>query len=209
MNSFYIISSLILFGLTGLCFWLPFKAGKKTIGLTVSIIIGLLIVLTLIGNIDFLVIFIWPIIIGVQIIFIVFWAFRLFGRKKIGPIIALIITIVFLLIAMEPWITDWTFNKRDLKDILAYHGFELTDDFEIEKNESGGFRDYYQTFTVKISDSDYHQISQKIKTSKNYVGLFSDLTKQLPTADYRKYDTVDFETNYNYEREYWSQKKNG
>lgn len=207
MNSFYIISSLILFGLTGLCFWLPFKAGKKTTGLTVSIIMGLLIILTLIGNLYFLVIFVWPVIVGIQIVFIIYWAFRLFGRKNAGTIIAFVITIVFLLFAMEPWITDWTFNKRDVKEILDYHGFELKDDFEIERNESGGFRDYYQTFTIKISDSDYQQIAEKIKTSKNYIGLYSDLTKQLPTADYRKNDTVDFETNYHFDREYWSQQR--
>ena len=207
MNPFYIISSLILFGLSGLCFWLPFKAGKKTTGLTVSVIIGLMILLTLIGDLDFLVIFIWPIIISVQIVFIVYWAFRLLGRKKTGTIVTLVVMTVFLLIVMEPWITDWTFNKRDVNEILDYHGFELSDDFEIERNESGGFRDYYQTFTIKILDSDYHKIADKIKKSENYVGLFSDLTKQLPRADYRKGDTVDFETNYNFEREYWSQKR--
>jgi hypothetical protein len=207
LNSFYIISSLILFGLTGLCFWLPYKAGNKTIGLSISIILGLIITLTLIADLDFLVIFIWPIIIAIQIVFISYWTFRTFNRKKIGTISATILTFVFLLIALSPWTTDWTFNNQDVKEILTYHGIELKDDFEIERNESGGFRDYYQTFTIKISGSDYQKIAEKIKTSKNYIGLYTDLTKQLPRADYRKNDTMDFETNYHFEREYWSQQR--
>ena len=95
MNSFYIISSLILFGLTGLCFWLPFKGGNKVTGLSVSIILGLLITLTLIGDLDFLVIFIWPIILAIQIVFISYWTFKVFNRKKIGTIFASILTIIF------------------------------------------------------------------------------------------------------------------
>ncbi len=207
MNTAYIISSLILYGLSALCFLLPYKSGKITTGLVSGLFFAVIITLTLVSEIDFLIIFIWPIIIAIQIIFVVYWTFRLFGRKKIGSIIAFVVTCVFLLIALEPWITDWTFNKRDVKKILIYHGFELMDDFEIERNESGGFRDYYQTFTIKISNSDYHKIAEKIRTSENYVGFYYDLTKRLSPADYRKNDTVDFETNYHLEREYWSQKR--
>ena len=206
MNSFYIISSLILFGLTGLCFWLPFKSGNKVTGLSVSIILGLLITLTLIGNLDFLVIFIWPIILAIQIVFISYWTFKVFNRKKIGTIFASILTVIFLLIALSPWITDLTFNKKDVKEILSYHGFELKNNFEIIENESGGFRDYYQTFTIEISDSDYQQIANKIKTSKNYSGLFTDLTKS-PSASYLNYDTIDYETNYHFNRQYFSKQK--
>jgi len=207
MNSFYIISSLVLYGLSALCFFLPFKSGEKSTGLFVSLILGIIITLTLIGNLDFLVIFIWPFIFIIQIIFLIYWTFRLFGRKKAGSIVTLIITVFFLIIAMQPWISDWTFNKRDVKKILAYHGFELKDDFKILRNESGGFRDYYQTFTIKISYADYQQIAEKIKTSKNYLGLFTDSTKQLPMADFRNNDTVDFETNYHFEREYISKQR--
>lgn len=203
MNSFYIISSLILFGLTGLCFWLPFKAGNKITGLTVSIILGLLITWTLIGNLDFLVIFIWPIILSIQIVFILYWTFRVFNKKKIGAIFAIILTFIFLLIALSPWITDLTFNKKDVRQILSYHGLELKNDFQILENESGGFRDYYQTFTIEISDSDYQEIATKIKTSKNYRGLFTDLSKPQSTS-YRNYDTIDYETNYHFNREYFS-----
>jgi len=106
------------------------------------------------------VILIWPLILGTQIIFIVYWAFRLFGRKKVGTIVTLVIAGLFLLIAMQPWISDWMFNKKDAKEILSYHGFELKNDFKILKNESGGFRDYYHSFTLEISDSDYRDIAK-------------------------------------------------
>ena len=202
-----IISSLVLYGLTGLCFLLPYKSGQKTIGWTVSLILALLITLTLVGDLDFLVIFIWPLILGIQIIFIFYWAFRLYGRKKIGTISALIISGFFLLIIMQPWISDWTFNKRDAQKILTYHGFNLNDNFKIIRNESGGFRDYYHSFTIEISDSDYQTIAKTIRNSNNYQGLITDLTKQLPMAGYRTFDTVNYETNYHIEREYFSQQK--
>jgi len=95
----------------------------------ISLIFALLITLTLVGDLDFLVILIWPLILGTQIIFIVYWAFRLFGRKKVGTIVTLVIAGLFLLIAMQPWISDWMFNKKDAKEILSYHGFELKNDF--------------------------------------------------------------------------------
>ena len=207
MNAFTIISGLILLGLTGLCFLLPYKSGQKTIGWIVSLILGVLITWTLIGNLEFLIIFIWPIILSIQIIFITYWSFRLYGRKKIGTISAIIIAGIFLLIVMQPWISDWTFSKRDAQEILSHHDFQLNDDFEILRNESGGFSDYYHSFTLKISDSDYQKIANDIRSSKNFSGLRTDLTKQTPSADYKSADGVNFETNYHIEREYFSKQK--
>lgn len=89
---------------------------------------------------------------------------------------------------------------------MLSHGLELKDDFKILENESGGFRDFYHAVTLKISDADYDRITERIKTSKNYAGQFTDLT-QTPTADYTTYDTLDFETNYHFEREYFSRQQ--
>lgn len=204
MNLFTIIWSLILFGLSVLCFLFPYKSGHKNTGLIVSLILGLIITLSLIVDLDFLVIFIWPIIIIFQIVYIIFWIFKVYGKKRLGTISALVLAGIFILIAMQPWISDWTFNKKDVRKILLYHGFELQDDFNIIQNQCGGFRDYYQTFTIRISDNDYQKIASKIKSSKYYKGLFTDLTKHLPTSDYKNHDTIDFETNFNFERKYWS-----
>jgi len=206
MNTFTITLSLILYGLTFLCFFIPFKNGHRLTGYITGGILGVIITLTLIGNLDFLVIFIWPVIIMFQIIFISYWTFNAFKRKKTGQIIASILSIGFLLLIMQPWISDWTFSKKDATKILGFHNIELKDDFKILKNEAGGFRDYCETFTLKLSDTDFNCISQTIKTSKNYKGHFTDYSN-LPTADYKTTDTIDFETDNHFEREYWTSLK--
>jgi hypothetical protein len=206
MNTFTIIFSLILFGLSFLCFWLPYKNGRKTIGLTAGLIFGFLVTFSLIANIDFFVVFIWLFVIAFQIIFISYWAFRLRDKPKWGTISVVILTTTFLLIVMQPWISDWTFSKKDARELLLYHGLELKDEIKILENESGGLRDFYHSFTLKISDADYERIVKRIKASKNYVGLFTDLT-QTPTADYKTYDTLDYETDYHFNREYFSKQQ--
>jgi hypothetical protein len=203
MNAFNIISCLVLYGLTLLCFFIPFKNGQRQTGYIVGGTLGVLITLTLIGNLDFLVIFIWPVIVIFQIIFISYWTFRAYNRKKTGQVIAIVLTIAFLLLLMQPWISDWTFNKKDVRKILVFHNLELRDEFKILENEAGGFRDYYETFTLKLSDNDFNRISQTIKSSKNFKGLFTDYSN-LPTAEYKTADTIDFETNNYIEREYWT-----
>lgn len=206
MNTGAIIISLILYGLTLLCFFIPFKKGQRQTGYVVGGTLGVLITLILIGNLDFLVIFIWPVIVIFQIIFISYWTFRAYNRKKTGQAIAIVLTITFLLLLMQPWISDWTFNKKDVRKILDFHNLELRDEFKILENEAGGFRDYYETFTLKLSDNDFNRISQKIKTSKNYKGIFTDYSK-IPSMDYKSPDTVDFETDNYIEREYWTSTK--
>lgn len=206
MNAFTIICILILYSLTILCFFLPFRNEKKQTAYIVSIILGLLISFTIIWELDFLVIFIWPLILMFQIIFIFYWIFRIYNRRKTGQIIALVLSISSLLLIMEPWISDWTFNKKDVRKILISHNLELKDDFKILKNEARGFRDYYETFTLKLSDNDFNRISNKIKTSKNYKGFFKDYSN-LPSLDYKTYDTLDFETGNHFEREYCTSEK--
>ena len=206
MNAFSVISYLMLYGLAFLCFFVPYKCGQKRTGQIAGIILGLLITLTVIGNLDFLVIFIFLFIIIFEVVFIVYWTLRLFGKRRSGKIIALMLTVVFLLIILSPWISDWTYNKKDVKKVLSFHGIELKDDFKILRNESGGFRDFYETFTIKISDNDFYNISQKIKTSKNYKGLFTEYYN-LPSLDFKNYDTLNFETSKTFDREYFSIKK--
>lgn len=206
MNAFYILSCLVLYVLTLLCFFIPFKKGQRQTGYVVGGSLGVFITLTLIGNLDFLVIFAWPVIVIFQIIFISYWTFRAYNRKKTGQVIAIVFTIAFLLLLMQPWISDWTFNKKDVRKILDFHNLELRDEFKILENEAGGFRDYYETFTLKLSDNDFDRISQTIKTSKNFKGLFTDYSN-LPTEEYKTADTIDFETNKYIEREYWTSTK--
>ena len=67
MNHFNLITSLILLGLTVLCFWLPYKHGNKQIGIITGIILSLIIAWTILAELEFLVIFIWPFIFVFQI----------------------------------------------------------------------------------------------------------------------------------------------
>ncbi|CAM3432270.1 hypothetical protein OBJ96_13090 [Empedobacter falsenii] len=189
MNAFTITATLILYGLTFLCFFIPFKKGQCLAGYIAGGTLAVIITLTLIGNLDFLVNFIWLVIIMFQIIFISYWIFTAF--KKIGLVISTILIVGFFLLIMQPWISDWTFSKKDATKILSYHNIELKDDFKILKNEARGFRDYYETFTLKLSDNDFNRISQTIKTSKNYKEHFTDYT-ELPLPAYKTSDTVDF-----------------
>lgn len=169
MTPFTIVFNLVLLGLTGLCFWLPFKNGQKELGLFVSLLLGLIIIWTLIGELDFLV--------------------------------------IFLVLAMQAWIVDWTFNEKDAREILSWQEIELKDDFEVIDNESGGFTDYIQSFTLKISQSDFDRIANDIKSSKNFQRINTNSTSQIPSADYNSIDTLNYETENQIIREYYTDEK--
>jgi hypothetical protein len=188
--NFTIIFCLVLYGLTFLCFFIPFNNGQKLTGTITGIILGVVVTSTLAGTLDLAVIFIWPLILIFQIIFLTYWIFRVFQRRKTGQLIATVLTVPVLLLVMQPWISDWTFNKRDVRKILASHNLALRDEFKILENESFGFRDYYETFTVKLSDNDFNRIAQTIKTSKNYKGFFTGYSN-IPSADHKTFDTID------------------
>ena len=203
---FQITVTLILIGLTVLCYWLPSKSGNKAAGSFISIILGLLILITIIGGLDFLVLFIWPLILAIQIIFISYWTFRLFGQKTIASFSVVILIFIFLFIALQPWIADWTFTKDEAREILSYHNITFRDDFEILRNESGGFTDYTHSFTLKISPSDFQRIAENIRSSDNFKGLITDPT-QLPMADYTSIDTMNYETENQLKREFYTKQR--
>ncbi len=207
MTSFYIISGSILILLTLLCFYLPYKNNREKTGIIVSKILGIIIIGSLISRLDFLVIFIWPIIFAFQIIFITYWIFRLFGKTKLGTVFSFILTIGFILIAIQPWITDWTFNKKEASKILSWHHIKLKKDFQILHNESGGFTDYSHTFTLKISESDFKKIANEIRNSKSFKRVFSDSQKDFPVLNYDSYDTINYETDKYLEREFYTKEK--
>ncbi len=210
MTAFTLISCLILYALTFLCFFIPFKSGQKLTGQLTSIILGILITLTIILDLDFITIFIFLLILIFQITFLTYWAFRFFGKRKAAKISTALLAFTFLLFLFSPWISDWIYSKKDVRKVLSFHEIEVNDNFDIVKNESGGFRDFYETFTIKISESDFKLITNKIKNSKNYKGFYTDYNSQ-PSPDFKIYDTVDFETPNYFQREYFSaiKMKNG
>jgi hypothetical protein len=205
MNHFNLITSLILLGLTVLCFWLPYKNENKRIGVITGVILSLIIAWTILAELEFLVIFIWPFILVFQIIFLIFWTFRIFKRPKTGKYISLFLTLGFIVLCMTPWISDWTFSKNDARKLLAKHYIELRDDFKILKNESGGFMDYAHTLKIQISDSDKSRITEEIRKSKGFLEVV-DFKKDFPSADYETFEKLNFETENYLNREYYVEK---
>lgn len=198
MNHFNLITSLVLFGLTVLCFWLPFKEGNKRTGIILSIIIAW----TILAELEFLVIFIWPFILAFQIIFLAYWTFRIFKRPKTGKYVSSALTFGFVILCMSPWISDWTFSKNDARKLLAKHNIELKDDFKILKNESGGFMDYAHTLKVQISDSDKSRIAKQIRESEGFLEVV-DFKNNFPSANYEAFEKLNFETENYLNREYY------
>lgn len=205
MNTFTIIAGIILYGLTFICFLIPFRNGHRQTGYLIGAFLGAIVTLTFIVNLEFLTIFIWPLLLILQIIFISYWALKAFNKKKAAKVFSIILTIGFLLLILQPWISDWTFSKKDAEEILRFHNIELKDDYEILKNEAGGFRDYHESFTLKISDFDFNRITEQIKSSPNFKGYFTDLSR-LPSADYKTKNTVEYETLNHINREFWTDK---
>jgi len=201
MNHFNLITSLVLIGLTVLCFWLPYKNDNKRIGVITGIILSLIIAWTILAELEFLVIFIWPFILVFQIIFLTYWTFRIINKPKTGKYLSSFLTLCFILLCMSPWISDWTFSKNDARELFAKHNIELKEDFKILKNESGGFMDYYHIFEIELSNKDYNRLKDEITKDKNYVGnLDYDWYSKRP--DLRKLDTLNYENKYNYIRDY-------
>ena len=206
MNHFNLITSLILLGLTFLCFWLPYKNDNKRIGVITGIILSLIISWTILAELEFLVIFIWPFVLVFQIIFLIYWTFRIFKRPKTGKYISLFLTLGFILLCMTPWISDWTFSKKDARKLLAEHNIELKDEFKILKNSSGGFMDYYHILEIELSNRDYNRLKSEIIESRNYLGnLGNDWYSKKP--ELVKLDTMNYETKYNYIRDFSKKQK--
>ena len=202
MNHFNLISSLILIGLTVLCFWLPYKNENKRIGIITGIILSLIIAWTIFAELEFLVIFIWPFILVFQIIFLTYWTFRIFKRPKTGKYVSSVLTLGFIILCMSPWISDWTFSKNDARKLLAKHNIELKDDFKILKNESGGFMDYAHTLKIQISDSDKLRIAKQIRESEGFLEVVG-FKSNFPSANYETYEKLNFETENYLNREYY------
>jgi hypothetical protein len=206
MNSIQIIFSLIIIGLSFLCFWLPYKEGKKLTGIILGIFLGVIVTWTIIAELEFLVIFIWPFILAFQITFLSYWIFRVFKKVKTGIYISTILSIGFILLFMSPWISDWIFSKNDTRNLFAKHNLELKDDFKILKNTSGGFMDYYHILEIELSNRDYNLLKKEIIESRNYLGnLGNDWYSKRP--ELVKLDTMNYETKYNYIRDFSTKQK--
>jgi hypothetical protein len=203
---FYYVIYPILFVLTFFCFWIPIKSGNKNTGKTVGIFLLIIIFLDIITSLDFLSLILYLFFISFSIIFITYWTLSYFKLKKTGIILTSILTVGLITLCLSPWISDWAFNQKDAKEILSQHGIELYDKIELLSNESGGFMDYYHIFEIKLSESDYQNVKNIITHDKNYIGdLEYNWWDKRP--ELRKLDTLNYENEYNYVRDYNEQGK--
>lgn len=97
-----------------------------------------------------------------------------FVPKKLGyPKTAKYLTIIYgffaLSIGLYIAFEDQFFTKNNAKELVEEQDFELTDEFELLKNESASaIGDYYHTFTLKISERDKQDAITKIKSSNRF-----------------------------------------
>jgi len=198
---FYYLIYPILLVLTFFCFWIPFKSGNKNTGKSIGILLLIIIFLDIITTLDFLSLILYFLFISFSIIFITYWTLKYFKLKKAGIILTSILTTVFITLCLSPWISDWTFNQTDAKKVLTQHGIELNENFDLISNESGGFTDYYHIFKIKLSKSDYENVKNIITQDKKYIGdLEYNWWENRP--ELRELDTLNYENQYNYVRDY-------
>ncbi|WP_336127780.1 hypothetical protein [Mesoflavibacter sp. CH_XMU1422-2] len=114
----------------------------------------------------------WGIILLIGVIlffgipYLVFYTLKKLGKPKVGKIIGSGILLVFIFFTTYVLFEDYFFFKSSATNELKQMNLVLNDDFEIIKNESGGFTDYYQVFELKISEQDAIRLT-KNKNAKS------------------------------------------
>ena len=200
------IGYIILSGLTFLCFWLPYKSGRKVVGITVGVLLAVVLMIPLVLPLDFLSLFLFLFFVAFSLVFITYWVFRMFSLPKTGIAFSSALFLIFAYIGADPWIQDWRFDEADAIAVLEKHGFEVSGEAELLSNESGGFSDYYHIFELKLSDEDYEEIQKKITNSGSYIGRQGD-DWQERQKEFKEYDTLNYETEWNFVREYYTKEK--
>jgi len=103
--------------------------------------------------------------------FLTFFVLKKLGKPKIGKIIGLGILAVFVFFTTYVIFEDYFFFKSSARKELKQMDLVLNDDFEILKNESGGFTDYYQIFELKISEKDMNRLTENKKSETNPITI--------------------------------------
>ena len=133
---------------------------------------------------DFLIF--WGIILLIGLIlffgipYLTYFIFKKFGKRKIGKIVGIVIFTVFVLFTTYVAYEDYFFFKSSARKELKEMDLVLNDDFEILKNESGGFTDYYHIFELKISEKDATKLlGNKYLNSKEVTIKHTDLESNI------------------------------
>jgi hypothetical protein len=104
------------------------------------------------------------------------------------------------------------FTKNDARKLIEEQEFIMTDEFKLENYKSASvFDDFYNTFTLKISEKDRLKAIEQVKNSDNFKNLGEPITNFLFYDNQDRYigqeKTQNYETEKEYVREYF--KPNG
>jgi len=129
--------------------------------------------------------------------FLIYFIFKECKKPRTGKVVGLGVLIFFLLITTYTIFEDQFFFKSSARNELKKMGLVLNDDFEIIKNESGGLKDYYHIFELKISDNDLNRLIGNRKLDSRTVTIVRediesnvwkevklDVTKSILTYEY-------------------------
>jgi len=112
--------------------------------------------------------FLIPIAFCVWLIYILYVIPLKSGNKKLGIFLSSLATIAFLYLGYSIFFDD-SISKKDVTHYIHEQGLEITNDFEILKNESMfSLGDYYHTFTIEISETDKDNLISKIQKADNF-----------------------------------------
>lgn len=94
-------------------------------------------------------------------------------NPKVGKLISFfLIFLYFFIFPLYLYFEDNFFTRNDAFKELYKNGIYLkNNDFEIIKNKSGGFTDYYHSFEVKLSDENYKHILRNLNESDEILTL--------------------------------------
>lgn len=151
----------------------------------------------------------------VGLTFLAFWLPKRKGRKKLGIRLAiatfLITTSPITSFALE----DYWFFKSDVTRTLENHNFILEDDFKILSHEITGLMDYYEQFTIELTEKDKERLIEQINNAENYQNLMTEypygLISGLPrySNDSTEEYTWNFRTTTEYGYQFYKPKPQG
>ena len=138
----------------------------------------------------------------VGVAFVLYWIPKKLGYPKVGKILAGLFALCIAALLFTAVFEDELFTKADAKKLLAKQGIILNDKFTLEHNESQwDWQDFYQKFTLKISDSDRQRLINDIRRSKTFRGCDNSEATRYMGSDYG-YDipakTLKYETDDSY-----------
>lgn len=166
--------------LVSLCFWLPYRLGKKRLGITVSVSLSLLVILSFTSDMPYLEALLVILLLFFCIVFVSYWALINLRFIKAARISLVVFGILAMLPVLSFALEDYFFFKSDAKTFLQDNEIVLQDKFKIKSNHIEGFTDLYQKFELEITTADKERIIKQLTSSSYYIGTVSE-SHHLPS----------------------------